>query len=836
MTLYKYLLIFLFSLLSFSSFLHAQVTLTSGGGIDDDTTQVYDIDQINVQLHKTEDLILKLNSDINGLTYHRIDTLFSRQKRILEREAGDFNSYNPQSLSKFFLNNIYLVWANYRVQIQKWQKEVDVDLNVVLNGMQRVDKLKRKWNANLTMLQERDLPSLAQRVYQVLHDLDALQEKLREHERKIVLLETRITDKLFLCDQIITETTQLQESLRNKTLSKTGVVIWNINLKEAYDGPLFGRVKKAWYNNFSSARYYFSSIGYSIVFFFIWAAFIVFGVLLLRKFYLLIGNDARVPGHVNVERVLISHPYAIITATLLLLWTVQFPFIPLLLSDALLITIVLALSSILFHFTDINGKRIVHTIILLLFLNVFELVFWYLGDYVRLYLFFESGVALFLVFYFFINFRAKNINNDSIRLIRMARKVVPVLLVLYAISFIGNILGFINLSVLLNKVSIRTVAVTMIAYGYIRIFNSLAFAFLEILQKKFPAFASRYYDKIQSRTSKVISLFVFLLWLRAFLTILEVRQEFLDVLQNFLTTEVEIGSLAVSLANILSFIAILAITYYIAVFIKKIIEKEILQTMKLPRGFPAAISMILRIFFVSLGVIFAISAAGIDMSKFGMIAGALGVGIGFGLQNIVQNFISGLILIFERPIQVGDTVEVNNLLGQVKDIGVRASNVVTYDGAEVVVPNSNLISNDLINWTLSDSRKRVEIKVGTAYGSDPNKVLEILKNAAVQHPDVVNNPEPRALFEGFGDSSLDFRLLFWVNFELGLGTKSDVAIEIYNKFAEEGIEIPFPQVDLHVKDVPKGESGELKPEAKTKAPNPNMGNKPLVDEGSGEEN
>ena len=145
-------------------------------------------------------------------------------------------------------------------------------------------------------------------------------------------------------------------------------------------------------------------------------------------------------------------------------------------------------------------------------------------------------------------------------------------------------------------------------------------------------------------------------------------------------------------------------------------------------------------------------------------------------------------------------------MGQVKRIGIRSSNVKTYDGAEVVVPNSNLVSNDLINWTLSDNRRRIEIKVGVAYGSDPNKVLELLKNVALDHERVLEDPEPLALFEEFGDSSLNFRLLFWVYFEDGFITKSDVAIGIYNILNENNINIPFPQVDLHVKDNP--ESGK----------------------------
>jgi small-conductance mechanosensitive channel len=175
---------------------------------------------------------------------------------------------------------------------------------------------------------------------------------------------------------------------------------------------------------------------------------------------------------------------------------------------------------------------------------------------------------------------------------------------------------------------------------------------------------------------------------------------------------------------------------------------------------------------------------------------------------VVSNFISGLILIYEKPVQEGDTVEVGTLLGKVSNIGIRSSTVSTYEGAEVVVPNSNLISNELINWTLSNSQKRIEIKVGTAYGTDPRKVLNLLMEAALSHENVLRNPEPRPLFLGFGDSSLNFRLLFWVSFELGLQTQSDVAVKIYEIFNENNIEIPFPQLDLHVKK-PKVEiSGE----------------------------
>jgi small-conductance mechanosensitive channel len=133
---------------------------------------------------------------------------------------------------------------------------------------------------------------------------------------------------------------------------------------------------------------------------------------------------------------------------------------------------------------------------------------------------------------------------------------------------------------------------------------------------------------------------------------------------------------------------------------------------------------------------------------------------------------------------------------------VRSSNISTFDGAEVVVPNSNLISNDLINWTLSSNLKRNEILIGVAYGTNPNEVLEILKGVVDQAEDVLKEPGPQILFSDFGDSSLNFRVRFWVPFEQGLQSKSDVSIAIYNAFEEKGIEIPFPQRDIHIKTVP----------------------------------
>lgn len=205
-------------------------------------------------------------------------------------------------------------------------------------------------------------------------------------------------------------------------------------------------------------------------------------------------------------------------------------------------------------------------------------------------------------------------------------------------------------------------------------------------------------------------------------------------------------------------------------------------------------------FIIAAGL--AISTLGIDLSKLAIIAGALSVGIGFGLQNVVNNFVSGLILLVERPLKVGDWVVVNDTQGYVKNINVRATEILTFDRASVFIPNSTLISNPLLNWTHADKTGRVVVPIGVAYGSDTRKVEKILLEVADAHPAVMTVLAPSVLFKGFGDSCLNFELRAFVqDVDKVLKVGSDLCFEIDAAFKRENIEIPYPQQDLHLKDM-----------------------------------
>jgi small-conductance mechanosensitive channel len=236
--------------------------------------------------------------------------------------------------------------------------------------------------------------------------------------------------------------------------------------------------------------------------------------------------------------------------------------------------------------------------------------------------------------------------------------------------------------------------------------------------------------------------------------------------------------------------------------LRSVLDEEVFPRHHVDRGVRDSIKKLLHYALLSLGVLLALSVTGIDLKNFAVLAGALGIGIGFGLQNIVNNFVSGLILLFERPIKVGDMVMLDGDWGTVRKIGLRSTTVETFDQSEIIVPNSILVSEKVTNWTLSSEQSRIVVPVGVAYGSDVERVLAVLLEAGRQHPEVLDDPAPSPIFTAFGDSSLDFELRVWTrDVDKRLIIKNDLLLHIDRRFREENIEIPFPQHDLHLRSV-----------------------------------
>ncbi|MFW2387202.1 MAG: mechanosensitive ion channel domain-containing protein [Polyangiales bacterium] len=265
-----------------------------------------------------------------------------------------------------------------------------------------------------------------------------------------------------------------------------------------------------------------------------------------------------------------------------------------------------------------------------------------------------------------------------------------------------------------------------------------------------------------------------------------------------------LGETGVTFGDFFAFFVVLWISWLIARFVSFVLQEEVLPRLHMQAGVPFALTTFTRYAIIAIGFVGALSVLGVSLDRVTIALSALGVGIGFGLQSVVNNFVSGFILLTERPIRLRDKVEIEGVLGNVSNIGLRASTIRTFDGAEVIVPNGDLISQRVVNWTLSARRQRVTIPVGVAYGTDPNAVLKILRKVAAANDGVFKDPAPLALFRGFGESSLDFELRIFMDPSDVLDVPSAVTVGINDALKEAGIEIPFPQRDLHLRGVPDG--------------------------------
>jgi small-conductance mechanosensitive channel len=236
--------------------------------------------------------------------------------------------------------------------------------------------------------------------------------------------------------------------------------------------------------------------------------------------------------------------------------------------------------------------------------------------------------------------------------------------------------------------------------------------------------------------------------------------------------------------------------------VRLILRDDVLPKMSLPRGVGNSVASLSYYALLLAGLLVALAAAGFETSQLAIVFGAVGLGVGLGLQNVVNNFVSGLILMFERPIQPGDVVEVSGTSGTVRDIGMRATTLTTFEGADVVVPNGALLNEKLINWTLSDMNRRIDVNVGVNYGADARRVLEVLKEVTQGAPGIAENPAPSVLFIGFGANSLDFGIRAWTNnFGEWVAIRSELTIRVLDALRNAGIEIPYPQQDLHLRTV-----------------------------------
>jgi potassium efflux system protein len=768
------------------------------------------IPEITRQATEVSSLIMNkqknlLTDDNKAAIVSSTDTLIFRLNLLRE----DPRVHKIESLNFRILNNLEGEWSLLHSLLLNEQGNLTKRVQDLENEIKSLAEMQTIWQNTLMGIQKVEAPELViEQIKLTLDNLGKLQSAFQSDSEFLQERLVQVSMAMIFVNEIIGKITLAREVTTKKLFELNQPPIWHVS-EPKEKGKVFKERRSFIDDTIISFKDFVHNYSFRIwmhlMVFLILLVFVLFSYRLLKHFTP--GED--MPRAAAINKI-IKRPFSSLLLISFLITYILYDNIP---ESVKLINMIILLIPVLVIITDIITRKIrmfiYFTAAAVLLVQVHGLAY---SDSLF------SRIFLMIIIVFGLLCLAWIIQKKSMREYILSVNLGKVLhflatfsFILLAVSFFATIAGAVNLAEFITYGIIKSAALILVFYTLNLTIKSIIIISLYSKGLQKLNLIKQYSEIIYKRLVVLVDALSWILWLILTLSLFTIWDDIYKWVLGLFTHAISVGTVSMSLGNIVVFALIVWLTLWVSKVVRIIIEGEVAPKIKLKRGVPGAISLILRIAVITIGFLFAVAAAGVDMNKLALLLGALGVGIGFGLQNIFNNLVSGIILAFERPIQVGDIIEVGEFWGTVKEIGIRSSTIFTFDGAEVIVPNGNLISKELINWTLTDRQRRAEVLVGVAYGTDPDTVLKILQNIPGTHKQVLKEPAPLALFTGFGSSSLDFRLLFWINrADERLRIQSEINVAVNKALKDAGIEIPFPQQDLHIRSVDSGVMKGLK--------------------------
>jgi len=693
------------------------------------------------------------------------------------------------------LENLQHRWNRHEQKISGWLSTVNARAQSLDRDLETLQELRLTWEITRDGGAEAGLQeALLEIVNASIESIQELEDKFGERRSELTTVKGQVDKAANIVLDALDEIDKARDRTRLKLFALDSRPLWEVLANPPPRVQHRDHIVAAWEESkrdlgeFSQA-YRDEMIVHAI-------AIVLLAIILLIIKRRSRSIDLEGPELTASARV-ISRPLST-TVTLWLLGTlVMFPDAPRIVDE--LATLVLFVP--LFRILPARAvKKIPGLLAALVFVNIFgrcvDLIS-YLSPLYRLALLLETIICLALILFSMRRTRTVPGARASAwqRLIRFVQGVSVFYLVTAVIT---NVVGNVSFAGTVTRTVYLSAYLGLVLYGLYFIFKGLLHLALRSRLLSGVKMVRRHQDLVHDRILTVLRIGMFIFWLVNTLKTMQSFDPAREFVTKILTAEAKFGSIGLSLGGILAFAVTVWASFLISRIIRFVLEEDVYPRVTMPRGVPTAISIGIHYTILLLGFFLAIAATGADLGKTTILAGALGVGVGFGLQNIVNNFISGLILIVERPILAGDSVQIDALYGEVKRIGLRSSTVRTWEGAEVIVPNANLISNEVINWTLSDRQRRLDVHVGVEYGSDPEEVVQLLVTTAANFKGLMELPEPTALFLEFGDFTLDFQLRAWTSQTSFLKQKSELSMAVNKALNDAGIKIPVPQRDLRV--------------------------------------
>jgi small-conductance mechanosensitive channel len=690
------------------------------------------------------------------------------------------------------------LWQRRQLQMTGWLHVLTERATRLQEMDQRLTALHTTWTATRAAAQQAQAPApILQQIDTTLAALTAAQTPLEAQRVTVFDLQSRVAHEVALCEQVLAQIAQVQQQAVTGMLLQDGLPLWHAVLWAEARTALPARVRQVtatyWSDFLRYVRHPAEGLPWHVGLFLLLA--LMFGAAQRQS-----QRWQEAGAAASAALSVFQHPVAAALLLTLFIATSPFAQIPLTVRE---VFSMVALLPMLLLTRPVVAASVVPGLYALSGLFALDIVMQALAEASRLgqvLLVGETLMGLLVAGWMLGRLRRApdpTARPSEVSALRLGTWLFGLT---FAAGLLASSLGYGRLARLMTSSILAGGILALTLAAFVRVLNGVLAGALRVWPLQALHLVQHHRDLLERRLSRGLVWFAILGWGVRYLNYLGLLEPVLASGYTALTARLERGSISLSVGDVLAFGLTVVGAYLLSAFLRFVLDEDVYPRTRITTGQSYALSSLLHYIILALGFVVGLGLLGMDLTRLTVLVGALGVGIGFGMQSVVNNFISGLILLFERPLHVGDVVELGTLQGVVRRIGIRASVVHTWQGADIIVPNSHLVIEQVTNWTLTDRLRRIDLPVGVNYGAIPHQVIALLETVARAHPQVLPEPPPKAFFMGYGDSAINFTLYAWSDhFNHWMQVKSDLTTAVYEAVLAAGMSFPFPQRDVRVR-------------------------------------
>ncbi len=758
-------------------------------GETDSGAHTHPTSQIHLEAQSALTTLQEIDANVSGnqSSADAIGRTLSDLTSEIDARIADDTRLLTTSPSLDMLYRLKRTWQHFGVRLSVSARELTQHARSLEEQLARLDKLNKTWQATLQSAKQPETPpSVLQRVQSVFDSIERTRQAAESGRDHVLTLQSLLSEEEARIRTTLSSIEQVETRALKNIFVRDSPPIWSLETSlgtewEKYSGESFSSQLET--STAFTKRFPFA--------FLIHALFIVLMASALHWMRRRIRKFAEEKPDLQRALPILDLPVSTAFALSMLVVPLIYAQAPRLIHAIMGAVTLIPAAVILRRLLERHSYPILNAIVIMYFVGQLRILEASLPVLARfIFLAQVLGAAVFLVWVLRSWRLPAEATETHGRIWRTIRAIAKIGLILLPAAFLANIFGYVNFGNLLGIVFLRSVYIAAMLYTVIRIIEGLITIALQVRPLGSLRVISLHRPMLQRRMCRGLEFLAFLFWLSLLLSFFGLLTPLIATIEAALNANLAIGSFSITPGHILAFLITVWASFLVSKFLRFLLEEDVYHHLHLARGIPYAISTVLHYVILLLGFFVGLGALGIDLTKVTILAGAFSVGIGFGLQNVINNFVSGLILLFERPIKVGDAIEVGGNVGEVSRIGIRASVIRTADGSEVIVPNGSLISSQVTNWTFSDRKRAVEVSVSVVGGSDPQRVVELLKRTAAAHPGVTKEPSPQVYVMNFSAGAVTFQLRAWTDrHQEWAQLRSDLSVAINNTLKSENIAI-----------------------------------------------